>query len=768
MDDKLISEYLALIKEDKNQDELYKWEAITHFQENWDENVDDFYEMFKQALKKRKNLIFQNSFGFLNKLGQNFPDDLKQLFEILYDENVPVDIRYKNYKEQAELLLEKLKEKLERTNLNHQQDERTISFLLTLKNPDKYYLYKENVYIAYCEYLGIDKNPTVGEKYKHFSELGDLALPIIRSHKELYTESDVFIPKDFSFNSDKLLFQDIIYRILIQQSKKEKRAEFLSQLMDYVQNKFEEQNHSLKDHLWQEATNDSYRQISIFPFEEITPIWQLHYELMFGAKSLRIEIHPEGSREFKDDFKEFISSNSNSKYDVSNWKTPIRAKVVNNEYQKIVSKQKIEIKDFYKNFSKISDEVFEEISLIYDTYNKHLLEFFNNSNMKTQVYIDLLELNKNLILTGAPGTGKTYLAKKIAQELISIDQQSNVTINDNDIEKHIKIGQNIKTKDNYTFRIESIDTKKVKLQPLEAKNTYNVSFQEIKDCIKNRCYTKKISESNNSGNGSYIIGISKFLVEQLTNLQIEFVQFHPSYDYTDFVEGLRPKKNKDDKELGFELKNGIFKAFCKRAKDDPNNTYVFIIDEINRAEISKVFGELFFSIDPGYRGEEGKVKTQYANIQTTDTYFTNLENDFFYVPKNVYIIGTMNDIDRSVESFDFAMRRRFAWKEITADSRIEMLEEELKEHKDWIDTAKNKLQSLNNSIYNTADRTGIEGLNSSYHIGPAYFLKIEKYKGDFTQLWDNHLKVLLHEYLRGMRDAEAHLSALEEAYNSAN
>ena len=100
-------------------------------------------------------------------------------------------------------------------------------------------------------------------------------------------------------------------------------------------------------------------------------------------------------------------------------------------------------------------------------------------------------------------------------------------------------------------------------------------------------------------------------------------------------------------------------------KGEDNRTFIFIIDEINRGEISKIFGELFFSIDPGYRGEKGRVQTQYQNmIEDGDVFKKG-----FFVPDNVYIIGTMNDIDRSVESMDFAMRRRFAWAEVTAEER---------------------------------------------------------------------------------------------------
>ena len=179
------------------------------------------------------------------------------------------------------------------------------------------------------------------------------------------------------------------------------------------------------------------------------------------------------------------------------------------------------------------------------------------------------------------------------------------------------------------------------------------------------------------------------------------------------------------------------------SKDSSPTKYIFIIDEINRGEISKIFGELFFSIDPGYRGMEGRVKTQYQNLITdeSDPFF-----DGFYVPDNVYIIGTMNDIDRSVESMDFAMRRRFAWEEIMANDNIDMLDE-LRELKDDV---VGKMRNLNAAI------ESIEGLNSSYHIGAAYFRKLTSYLNKdntnlqeaYKSLWDNHLRGVLSEYLR--------------------
>ncbi len=270
---------------------------------------------------------------------------------------------------------------------------------------------------------------------------------------------------------------------------------------------------------------------------------------------------------------------------------------------------------------------------------------------------------KNLILHGAPGTGKTYLAKEIAADIVS--------------------------------------------------DGYFNSYQYL---------TPKQKE------------------------QIEFVQFHPSYDYSDFVEGLRPKVNKDG-TIGFELRDGIFKSFAERAAKDISNKYIFIIDEINRGEISKIFGELFFSIDPGYRGAAGEISTQYANLHQDP-------NKKFYVPENLYIIGTMNDIDRSVDSFDFAMRRRFRFVELKADERRDMLYNVLDEEK--AGKAIRCMDALNNEI---AD---VEDLNESYQIGPAYFLKLDTL--DFDKLWTDHLQPLLREYVQGMYDEESIMSRFEKAY----
>ena len=304
--------------------------------------------------------------------------------------------------------------------------------------------------------------------------------------------------------------------------------------------------------------------------------------------------------------------------------------------------------------SKLGTMLFEYSKLFME--NKEENSTMDSSNNFRHQLIQSLLKSPNLILRGAPGTGKTYLAKEIALELTGGNED-----------------------------------------------------------------------------------------------QIGFVQFHPSYDYTDFVEGLRPVSNGDG-AIEFKLQDGIFKKFCQKARDAKKtggqDNFVFIIDEINRGEISKIFGELFFSIDPDYRGEKGSVSTQYANLHESD--------DKFYIPENVYIIGTMNDIDRSVDTFDFAMRRRFRFVEVTAESRLHILDEKLGER---AEEAKTRLRNLNAAIEN------VQELNSHYHIGPSYFRNLKELDYDYELLWSDYLKPLLEDYVRGSYDEAETLETLKKAFD---
>lgn len=273
---------------------------------------------------------------------------------------------------------------------------------------------------------------------------------------------------------------------------------------------------------------------------------------------------------------------------------------------------------------------------------------------------------------------------------------------------------------------------------------------------------------------------------------VMFVQFHPSYDYSDFVEGLRPVMLTKGGNPTFVRIDGTFKKFCRKVVEenikkkykknfDRNyqyetfleeykaleldkelqlDKYYFIIDEINRADLSKVFGELMYSLESSYRGlinKAGKfnlISTQYTNLSTYEVengLAKEIEFDCFdkgfFIPKNIYIIGTMNDIDRSVEAFDFALRRRFEWVEIKAnDVFYEGARNMLKLSDNKIKDLSEKVIKMNNIISKENNQFM---LTEAYHIGHAYFKTYDGTIESLERIFNTNIISILKEYTRG-------------------
>tara|TARA_R100001143_G_C3361001_1_gene135699 strand:- start:3346 stop:6333 length:2988 start_codon:yes stop_codon:yes gene_type:complete len=184
--------------------------------------------------------------------------------------------------------------------------------------------------------------------------------------------------------------------------------------------------------------------------------------------------------------------------------------------------------------------------------------------------------------------------------------------------------------------------------------------------------------------------------------RIEMVQFHPSYSYEDFIRGYRPTENH------FELKDGIFLETCNKAKSNPGKSYFLIIDEINRGNLSKIFGELMMLIEKDKRGKDFTVSLPYKK--------SSYEPDF-YIPENLYLIGTMNTADRSLAMVDYALRRRFVFIDMLPNFGVQLqkhlLEQGVEEH--LIDIIVQRLDSLNEKISNET------GLGKDFQIGHSYF-----------------------------------------------
>ncbi len=471
---------------------------------------------------------------------------------------------------------------------------------------------------------------------------------------------------------------------------------------------------------------------------------------------------------------------------------------------------------------------------------------------KYEKYVQLLEANKNLILTGAPGTGKTFMAKEIAKELILSkvlpfhDLRNDIEYINlgllkkecNGIIKHHCLMVQFHPSYDYADFVEGLRPFKVdnelgfERQDGVFKNFCKCSLKHFLYKSKNNgtifssnypstdygssiyedCYNAAIKEIRTNG-FLYLKGIqhsdfsverglmcnknnyvdnahtSHYLFSELTYWMDndyekgcfcnEFPSESPSQaNIEKIINEWRPFKEEpligkmaqkissdDDVKVMAEFYSILFDWIVEYAKHNYEKVYlptVFIIDEINRGEISKIFGELFYSIDPGYRGEKGRVQTLYQNMIDDNDVF----KEGFFVPENVYIIGTMNDIDRSVESMDFAIRRRFAFAEVKAEDSYKNM---IAESNDFTDDEKKEIEqrmkALNKAILNSELRLG-----EAYQIGAAYFRKYLYYKENgmeqaFEMLWNYHLKGLLFEYLRGNHNARTQLQKLKQVYD---
>lgn len=375
---------------------------------------------------------------------------------------------------------------------------------------------------------------------------------------------------------------------------------------------------------------------------------------------------------------------------------------------------------------------------------------------KYKKYIELLKEAHNLVLTGAPGTGKTHMAREIAEEMGAVSKfvQFHPSYDYTDFVEGLrpidKGGEQMgfKRRDGV---FKEFCRKAIEASTGETEDGYKVALQLFKNDLR---------EQGEIEIPSYLSANSVPRTVYLSENDTVSVRVETAFSTSD-ERILKYMSTRNREVLGndtytYSIGEHILREYNPQTTTDniDEKPFVFIIDEINRGEASKIFGELFFAIDPGYRGQTDLlVQTQYQNlVPETDVFAKG-----FYVPENVYILATMNDIDRSVESMDFAMRRRFTWHEITPNDTESMLDE-LK----CADEAKATMHRLNSAIAET------DGLGAAYMIGPAYFLKLKDNGGDFDKLWKMNIEPLLKEYLRGFRKTEEILDTFSKAYYNEN
>lgn len=660
--------------------EKFKWEAVKCFQDNWDIDAPDFADMLSRSLAKTYSLLASMSLyprRMIKLFAKAAPEEIRAMFVALYDENRDVIERITEFKKQSAVILKKYGNGV----ANHYQHENPISVYLWLRYPDKYYIYKFGEAEATAKTLESSYRFIKGRyetNLSNFYGLYDEICTEIKNDAGLTALVKSRITDEcYSDNEYKTLTTDIVFyisRVISKRANNNKNDNDEPETEESATSVLSDDS-TRKVHYWIYAPGDNAKKWEEFyqaaimglGWDEIGDFsnydtkeemctkmkavygdtssymnsslatWQFYNDIKIGdvifVKKGRSEILGRGvvlsDYEYDGTRDEYRSIRKVKWTHKGNWQlewqTVLKTLTDITNYTEIVGK----LNSLFTDDEAIIDDEPEE-SFSYSAYSKEkfLEEVYMTEADYDRLY-DALKSKKNIILQGAPGVGKTFIAKRLAYSILGVKDEG----------------------------------------------------------------------------------------------KVEMVQFHQSYSYEDFIMGYRPHLN------GFELTTGAFYDFCKKAEKDLDNPYFFIIDEINRGNLSKIFGELFMLIEKDKRGIS--LRLLYSNER-------------FSIPQNVYLIGTMNTADRSLAMLDYALRRRFGFVEMKPGfdtDGFKKFQSEL--HSEKLDKLINCVKTLNEEIASD------DSLGEGFCIGHSYFcdLKADDVTDrDLYSIIENELIPLVKEY----------------------
>ena len=611
----IIAEYKKQFIQSQWAKEKFKWEAVKCFQDNWDVNAINFTEMLKNSLAKTGNLLAsKNNFpkDTIISFSERNQDKVRKMFSELFNENETLHKRISSFKEEAKSLLKNI-------NNNSYQAENAITTYLWLKYPDKYYIYKFSEVVAVSNELEsnyIFKRGEFTNNIENFFKLYDEICSKLQSDNELKNMlSSVITDTCYPDSELKTLTIDVGYFISKHYTNLAPNFWKISHGTDCISD-LEVKNFEEKGVIVVHKDTPAKAKSKVSQGEDfIKNIKKGDYFYLCRGNSIRLLgcISSDEVRDNKDkndgwcerDYIIIAKSSDVSPYTGNQkWWTP-------NDNSTCICIQNTELSLFedyilIPYFNTTVNNLLQNVESNKKYTKENFLKDVYISEEKYDKLVNVLKRKKNIILQGAPGVGKTFLAKRLA----------------------------------YSIMGEKDDER------------------------------------------------------------IKFIQFHQNYSYEDFVMGYKPI------EEGFELKYGIFYNFCQKATKNPDKDYFFIIDEINRGNLSKIFGELLMLIEADYRDEK-------ATLAYTGSDFS--------VPKNSHIIGMMNIADRSLAMIDYALRRRFSFFDIEPAFDSDGFSNYKKEFSNnTFDRLIKKIKELNTEI--TQDKS----LGKGFCIGHSYFCNAEE------------------------------------------
>lgn len=767
----VLAEIIALYKANFTQidkDERYKWEAAACFQNNWDIGAADFALMLNNSLAKSGNLL--SSAGYFAKrmikaLAEQYPDEVKALFSDLFDETEPVLKRVRNFKQSVEDVFAKYTID-NPSRKNHFQDVHAISVYLSFAYPDKYYIYKRGLFTEFAKRVEFTNIPKQGrdESLPCYFEMCNEILAFIAEDEDLKELSRSRLDDQcFADTNFHLLVTDIVYfgcRCTLNSHS------WWPAETEYTPGISKEEWLSLlknKEVFTPDALAVMKRMKDIGGMATCTGLSKKYGRSPNFYNGVSVHL---AKRVVKaTDCPVMERDNWGSKWWPVLFVGQYATKKTDGNYFWKLRRELAEALDLI-DLSDIPlftlDEPASEPQYWWLNANPKIWSFSqirvgeeqsytirNENGNKRRVFQNFLDARAGDIVIGYESTpikqvtalckisrendGQTILLEKTESLISPVDYEALKNI------EELQKSEYFVNPQGSLFKL--------------TKQEYNIIMDEIRDANPQACeeeipaYDKKdfIDEvyMDEAQYDSLVMllkrkkniilqgppGVGKtFAAKRLAyailgkkdDAKVEFVQFHQNYSYEDFMMGYKPQGE------AFELKYGVFYKFCQRAENNPDDKFFFIIDEINRGNVSKIFGELLMLIEDGYRGK--KITLAYNGMQ-------------FAVPENLYIIGMMNTADRSLALIDYALRRRFSFFAFSPAFESEGFKNYQKRlGGDVFDELIEKIKKLNKAI--TEDPV----LGEGFQIGHSYFCELPCPEEGIAEIIEYDILPTISEY----------------------